>query len=752
MKKVIQYSLLIAACFSFGQRMDHLSAQGEIVSGNVQTKIQSFYIGDEGGAYYVTVDGNKLYWVAEHPGQQYCHVGSGVITDGLAKCEWTSTPKYKNNSKGTVEFEIENNGYLLKVAKRTGNFPAFQLKAADLKQGIVDILPGPKKGVYGSAVAGEIEGVWIGASFIPPLAPGIPDPRRHTLYIRQEGSSVFIFGEANFEKGKLPNNAFGFAGARYTGQAKNAKGRTIKGSLFYLSKSTHKIQVKPYSFVLQDDRKMSVGNNQPVDLTLPTRWVQTPPPQVARDVDEYLSGLQYNLNALMAVQGDGTLGVKVSETGDATTTRTDADDATIVCQEQKHNIKNNIDEFLILDANGSAIYPGALFAINRNLVNGRPDLVTSLPRGPLNFQIRELSGFRDNKHKFKVNNPTNANIQGGLNEGLDWWYRNNNGGINAGNAYKLSTVAYSSEQAMTELGINYHSVSGNASAFFRHASNSEETVVYVLFRQVFYKVAVDNPEKLSDWFDEWVTVNQVKQQFTAAKPPTYVAEVSYGVTYALQFRSTAKVNRTHIEAAAKFIVGDGLLTADLEGDYEKIRRNITISSLVLGGNPINTASIASANSLNEARAAFNRAIEKNARFSKSNPGVVIGYVIRALKNNALVKAGFSAGYTETNCEIKPLQYVKFDHNGAYIAEFNVYWDINGVAQDPWSSGRKTAGWNYQLNLPSNAENIRVRGRARTGLTWQEWNTIFDERPSHPCRCRFKAKGTTLNTGKDIDCE
>lgn len=751
MKNLIQYSLLIVACLSFGKCLNYLSAQGEIVAGNVQPKIQSFYIGDDGGAYYVTVDENKIYWVAEHPGQQYCHVGSGVITGSLAKCEWTSTPKYKNNSKGTVEFEIENNGYLLKVAKRTGNFPAFQLKASDLKQSIVDILPGPKKGAYGSVVAGEIEGVWIGASFIPPMPPGMPDPRRHTLYIRQEGTAVYIFGEANFEKGKLPTNAFGFAGARYKGQAKDAKGRTIKGSLFYLSKSTHQIQVKAYSFALEDDRKMSVGNSQPVDITLPTRWVQTPPPQLAQDVDEYLSGLQYNLNALMAVQGDGTLGVKVSETGDAATTQTDADGATIVCREQKHNIKNNIDEFLALNANGGVIYPGALFAINRNLVNGIPDLVTSLPRGPLRFQIKELSGFRDDKHKFNVNNPTNANIQGGINDRLDWWYRNNDGGINAGNAYTLSTVAYSREQAMTKLGISYQSVGGNASAFFSHTSNKEETVVYLLFRQIFYKVAVDNPEKLSDWFDEWVTVNQIRDQFTPAKPPVYVAEVNYGVTYALQFRSTAKVSRSQIEAAAKFIVGDGVLSADLEGDYEKIRRNIAISSLVLGGNPINTAQISSAGSLNEARTAFRRAIEKNTRFSRSNPGVVIGYVIRALKNNALVKAGFTTNYTETNCEIRPLQYVKFDHDGAYVADFDVYWDVYG-AEKHWSSGNKTAGWNHQLNLPYNAENIRVRGRAYTGLFWQEWNTIFDERPASPCRCRFKAKGTTTNTRKEVDCE
>ncbi len=256
MRKLIQYSIILVACSIFEQHINMLCAQGEIASGNVKTKIQSFYIGDDGGAYYVTADDNKLYWVGEHPGQQYCHVGSGIISGSIAKCEWTSTPKYKNNGKGTVEFEIENNGYLLKVAKRSGNFPAFQLKAAEMKQNIVDILPGLQKGAYGSSVADEIEGVWRGVSFLPPLPPGTPDPRRHILYIRQEGTSVYIFGEANFEKGKLPNNAFGFVGARYKGQVKDLKGRTIKGSLFYLSKSVHQIQVKPYTFTIENERKM----------------------------------------------------------------------------------------------------------------------------------------------------------------------------------------------------------------------------------------------------------------------------------------------------------------------------------------------------------------------------------------------------------------------------------------------------------------------------------------------------------------
>ena len=92
MRKLIQYSIFLVSCSIFEQHINMLCAQGEIASGNVKTKIQSFYIGDDGGVYYVTADDNKLYWVGEHPGQLYCHVVSGIISGSIAKCEWTSSP------------------------------------------------------------------------------------------------------------------------------------------------------------------------------------------------------------------------------------------------------------------------------------------------------------------------------------------------------------------------------------------------------------------------------------------------------------------------------------------------------------------------------------------------------------------------------------------------------------------------------------------------------------------------------------
>ena len=96
------------------------------------------------------------------------------------------------------------------------------------------------------------------------------------------------------------------------------------------------------------------------------------------------------------------------------------------------------------------------------------------------------------------------------------------------------------------------------------------------------------------------------------------------------------------------------------------------------------------------------------------------------------------------------------HSGAYIARYSISWeevtvDKNGqsvIRSRSWEgNGRnQTAGFVLNLPIKSNMRNLRIKIEKRTGLIWNRWQTIYDNRPllAQPHR-KITHWGTTLNS-------
>ena len=96
------------------------------------------------------------------------------------------------------------------------------------------------------------------------------------------------------------------------------------------------------------------------------------------------------------------------------------------------------------------------------------------------------------------------------------------------------------------------------------------------------------------------------------------------------------------------------------------------------------------------------------------------------------------------------------HSGAYIARYSITWeevtvDKNGhsvVRSHSWEgNGRnQTAGFVLNLPIKENMRNLRIKIEKRTGLIWNRWQTIYDNRPllAQPHR-KITHWGTTLNS-------
>ena len=141
------------------------------------------------------------------------------------------------------------------------------------------------------------------------------------------------------------------------------------------------------------------------------------------------------------------------------------------------------------------------------------------------------------------------------------------------------------------------------------------------------------------------------------------------------------------------------------------------------------------------------------------------------KNQALSLAEvevfrFVAKNNVTTQASKPVQLLNYtpvkdktltiQHSGAYIARYSISWeevtvDKNGqsvVRSRSWEgNGRnQTAGFIFNLPIKSNMRNLRIKIEKRTGLIWNRWQTIYDNRPilAQPHR-KITHWGTTLNS-------
>lgn len=102
---------------------------------------------------------------------------------------------------------------------------------------------------------------------------------------------------------------------------------------------------------------------------------------------------------------------------------------------------------------------------------------------------------------------------------------------------------------------------------------------------------------------------------------------------------------------------------------------------------------------------------------------------------------------------KPAVWIQLVHSGAYFANFDLTWDEPGKPDQAWKEHGKTAGWQYTVNLPGEATNIRLRMQNDTGLVWQPQREIFNRvlQPSDLNKC-YRVTGTTLGSSYDNQCK
>jgi len=199
----------------------------------------------------------------------------------------------------------------------------------------------------------------------------------------------------------------------------------------------------------------------------------------------------------------------------------------------------------------------------------------------------------------------------------------------------------------------------------------------------------------------------------------------------------------------KYGVGEQEVGANVAAKYKSILENSSIQYVVIGGNADDAAKTAMAKSYGDLK----NLIESGGQFSSKNPGVPIVYTVKFLKDNQLAKMGYATDFVKVECEEKEEMFIKLYHAGGYVAKFKISWVEDGKDKS-WDSGDKTAGYSETVNLPYNAQDIRIAAWAYTGLVWDSLGEIIKELVTESLKqlnkC-YRVYGTTLDRRWDSNC-
>ncbi|NNM30764.1 MAG: serine hydrolase, partial [Akkermansiaceae bacterium] len=188
----------------------------DLPSGLATFSLLPVYAGDDGGAYYMTRDGNDIYFFGEHPGtENYACVFRGTISGRNVEGNWWDLPKGGRTGTGTLKFRIDQNGRRLTRLAASGEFSVGHWDAIDLGD---FNLPGRRDPGFYSMSAGDLDGAWRSGN--------------DSLYLREIGADVVGFRESGFAPGGQPVSAHVFFATRIAG------GGSIQGKWIDVPKGT----------------------------------------------------------------------------------------------------------------------------------------------------------------------------------------------------------------------------------------------------------------------------------------------------------------------------------------------------------------------------------------------------------------------------------------------------------------------------------------------------------------------------------
>lgn len=527
--------------------------------------------------------------------------------------------------------------------------------------------------------------------------------------------------------------------------------KTTKINLKFLSKGLLVAMATSVLFynsgveALADDSIVNSTTKSAVNATINnnTQSIESNTKSNSDYIDDKIYGLSYNSDEILTRNGESVQNFTPAE-GFQNGSKY------VVLKREKKHISDYTSDISIIDSINDRTYPGAIQLVNKNLLDNKPNII-ACERKPITLSV-DLPGMSDDGIKV-VNSPTYSTINAGINSLLETWNSKYSSRYSIPTRMSYSDImVYSKSQLSSTFGGDFQALSNGLNIDYDSIYKGEKQTMIVAFKQIFYTVNVDTPNRPSDLFADKITWDTLAAKgINNQNPPAYVSSVSYGRTIYLKLETTSK--STNVKAAFKALIENQGVSSNAE--YQNILNQSSFTAIVLGGGAQEHNKIISSD-FNEIR----NVIKNNSVYSPQNPGYPISYVTTFLKDNSIACVNNKTDYIETTATEYTDGKIILDHRGAYVARFEVNWDEvnydkNGnevIEHKSWSDNNKdkTAHFNTEIYLKGNSRNISVKAKECTGLAWDWWRTIIDDKNvSLDKEKTYSISGTTLYPHKTI---
>lgn len=438
------------------------------------------------------------------------------------------------------------------------------------------------------------------------------------------------------------------------------------------------------------------------------------------DIDKNIYNLSYDPKKILSYNGESIENFIPAESCENS-------NKFIVIKREKKSVADSTADISIIDSMNDKTYPGAIQLANRNLIENKPNII-SCERKPITISI-DLPGMGEDGTRV-VNSPTYSSVNSAISSLLSTWNKKYSSEYTIPTRMTYSdTMVYSKSQLSTLFGCNFKVLSKALNIDFDSILKGEKKVMLLAYKQIFYTVSVDPPNNPSDLFGDNVTYDMLALKgVNNSNPPAYVSNVQYGRTIYVKLETTSKSSK--VKAAFKALIDNQDVKSNAE--YKDILNQSSFTATVLGGGAKEHNKVITTD-FEEIR----NVIKNNSVYSPQNPAYPISYTTTFLKDNSVATVNSKTDYIETTATEYNSGKIVLDHRGAYVAQYRVTWDEVSydekgreiVEHKAWEGNDcdRTAHFNTVIYLKGNARNICVKAKECTGLAWEWWRTIIDEK-------------------------
>jgi thiol-activated cytolysin len=307
------------------------------------------------------------------------------------------------------------------------------------------------------------------------------------------------------------------------------------------------------------------------------------------------------------------------------------------CVTQNLSETRQFDRIVAYAANSDSLWPGAIVA-GDSVYSGLFSQI-GFDRRPLTISVslESLTGAKS----AVLQQPTLASYREALSGILDSEIQ----GATAANIYSEIEEVHSEEQLALALGaeVSWLGSAASIKASFDFSEQNTRSRYLVKYTQAYYTVDLDAPSRPADFFDESVTLDDVKSRVNAANPPLYVGSVTYGRMVVFTFES--EYSAEEMNAALEFAYSGGVdVSGNVSVTYKDIISNSKITAFILGGSGAEAArTIDSYDALIEF-------IKAGGNYSRESPGAPIAYKLNYLEDNSPGRLSLTTDYEVKECE------------------------------------------------------------------------------------------------------